>query len=64
MVVIEAKEFKKKLKCLVDSDRDGWYTIFIYPDDEVWMTAYHEDKKKEYYLKKEVFKQIYKKYDE
>jgi hypothetical protein len=63
MVVIEAKEFKKKLKCLLDSERDGWYTIFIYPDD-VWMTAYHEDKKKEYYLKKEVFKQIYKKYDE
>lgn len=63
MIELKFKEYSKKLKHLLDSSKSGLYTIFLYEDDPVYMTAYHEDTKTEYLLKKEDFKKTYAKYD-
>ncbi len=63
MIDLQARSFTKKLKHLLDPSKSGWYTIFLYDDDPVWMTVYHDDTKIEYYMKKEYFKQNYKKYE-
>jgi hypothetical protein len=62
-VELKFKECQRKLKNVLDSTKNGLYSIFIFDDDPEWMTAYHEDTKTEYFLTKERFKQEYKKDD-
>lgn len=55
------KEYKRRLVCPTNPSRNGLYTLFLYDDDPIWMTAYHEDTKTEYYMRREEFKNLYKK---